>query len=254
MSLYKRGNVWWFKFRFEGQVIRESANTASKTLARDAERARRRELETAVNRIQKRDRMPLFSVAAQDWLNSKSALQPKSVASYEQYVASLTHEFGTRLICDIGASDIAALQRKRLAAGKAARTVNYEIQYAPRDFEAFQSVEPTGRSGEKPAGTPQRGPCNISRGRAQASRCNRTEPVARFVAPVFAFARHRLTQKRSTIRALAGHVSKQMLQRYSHIRAQAKRDAISALERHSGPAFQADGAQNWAQSGADEED
>ena len=39
MSLYRRGNVWWFKFRFEGQVIRESANTSSKSLARDAERA-----------------------------------------------------------------------------------------------------------------------------------------------------------------------------------------------------------------------
>src|SRR5882672_2278138 len=125
--LYKRGNVWWFRFRFEGQMIRESANTNSKSLAREAERTRRRELETAVNRIQKRERMPLFSVAAQDWLNSKSALQPKSVARYGQYVASLTNEFGQRLICDIRASDIAALQRKRLAAGKAACTVNYEI-------------------------------------------------------------------------------------------------------------------------------
>ena len=115
MALYKRGNVWWFKFRFEGQVIRQSANTSSQTLARQAERARRRELEMAVNRIQKRERMPLFTVAAQHWLNSKSALQPKSVASYRQYVASLTSEFGQRLICDIGASDIAALQRKRLA-------------------------------------------------------------------------------------------------------------------------------------------
>jgi integrase len=34
-----------------------------------------------------------------------------------------------------------------------------------------------------------------------------------------------------TIRALAGHVSKEMLQRYSHIRVQAKREAILALER-----------------------
>ena len=32
-----------------------------------------------------------------------------------------------------------------------------------------------------------------------------------------------------TIRALAGHVSKQMLERYSHIRTQAKQDAIAAL-------------------------
>ncbi len=33
-----------------------------------------------------------------------------------------------------------------------------------------------------------------------------------------------------TIRALAGHVSKQMLQRYSHIRNEAKVAAIAALE------------------------
>lgn len=33
-----------------------------------------------------------------------------------------------------------------------------------------------------------------------------------------------------TIRSLAGHVSQQMLQRYSHIRVQAKRDAITAME------------------------
>jgi integrase len=33
-----------------------------------------------------------------------------------------------------------------------------------------------------------------------------------------------------TIRSLAGHVSRQMLERYSHIRSQAKRAAISCLE------------------------
>jgi hypothetical protein len=34
-----------------------------------------------------------------------------------------------------------------------------------------------------------------------------------------------------TIKALAGHVSRQMLERYSHIRSQAKQAAIKALER-----------------------
>ena len=53
MSLYKRGDVWWYKFCFNGQVIRESAKTNSKTVAKDAERARRRELEQAYNHIPK---------------------------------------------------------------------------------------------------------------------------------------------------------------------------------------------------------
>jgi hypothetical protein len=39
MSVYKRGETYWFKFLFQRQVIRESAKTNSKTVAREAERA-----------------------------------------------------------------------------------------------------------------------------------------------------------------------------------------------------------------------
>jgi integrase len=127
MSLYKRGSVWWFKFRFEGQVIRESANTDSKSLARDAERVRRRELETAVNRIQKRERMPLFKVAAEDWIASKIALTPLGRAYYRQYLGKLVRHFGNRLVSDVTANDIVSLQRKRQAAGLSGRQVNCEI-------------------------------------------------------------------------------------------------------------------------------
>jgi integrase len=127
MALFRRGKVWWFKFKFEGQLIRESAKTASKPIARDAERVRRRELELAVNRIQRRERMPLFANAAKEWLASKAALAPVSIERFEHHVETLTAEFGGRLICDLDANDISALQRKRLAEGKASRTVNYEI-------------------------------------------------------------------------------------------------------------------------------
>jgi integrase len=127
MSLYKRGNVWWFKFRFCGQPIRESAKTESKTLARDAERSRRRELEIAVNRIPRRERMPLFSFAARQWLATKGALAEKSRKRYKQCIEELKAEFGTRLVCDISAQDIASYQQKRIEAKKAPRTVNYEV-------------------------------------------------------------------------------------------------------------------------------
>lgn len=51
MSLYKRGDVWWYKFRFAGQMIRESSKSESKTVAKDGERVRRRELEESWNQI-----------------------------------------------------------------------------------------------------------------------------------------------------------------------------------------------------------
>jgi hypothetical protein len=57
-----------------------------------------------------------------------------------------------------------------------------------------------------------------------------------------------------TIRALAGHVSRKMLERYSHIRTHAKRAAIASLEHVSDqrpePDSEVEGAQKEAQSDA----
>ena len=47
MAVYQRGNVYWYKFKFGNRLIRESAKTHLKTLAREAERQRRRELRNA---------------------------------------------------------------------------------------------------------------------------------------------------------------------------------------------------------------
>jgi integrase len=48
-----------------------------------------------------------------------------------------------------------------------------------------------------------------------------------------------------TIKALAGHVSRQMLERYSHIRSQAKQAAIQALEHDAiEPNLQATGTES----------
>jgi hypothetical protein len=38
MSLYKRGHVWWYKFKFQGQLIRESTHSGRADIARDAEK------------------------------------------------------------------------------------------------------------------------------------------------------------------------------------------------------------------------
>ena len=48
MSVYRRGETYWYKFWFANKLIRESAKTSSKTLAREAEKKRRRELEEGI--------------------------------------------------------------------------------------------------------------------------------------------------------------------------------------------------------------
>jgi hypothetical protein len=48
-----------------------------------------------------------------------------------------------------------------------------------------------------------------------------------------------------TLMAIAGHVSRKMIEHYSHIRMEAKRAALDAIGK---PTFGEGVAQNWAQS------
>ncbi len=126
MGVYKRGGVYWYEFSFQSQRIRESAHASSKTVAREAERARRRELEIGINGLTKPER-PLFVVAAKGWLSAKSGLSSLGLRYYRQYIAKLCRHFSNRLITDISADDIADLQRRRLAEGLSGRQINAEI-------------------------------------------------------------------------------------------------------------------------------
>ncbi len=142
--LYRRGDVWWFKFRFQGQVIRESAKTGSKTVAREAERARRREIELAINRIPKREKVPLFSLAARRWIDGRTALAKNTTDAYRHFVTTLVGHFGQRLVCDIDADDLLALQRMRLAEGKSTRTVNFEVNILRQILKVYGLWSPIG--------------------------------------------------------------------------------------------------------------
>ncbi len=130
MSLYKRGGVWWYHFRFGGQHIQESSKSKSKTVARDAERARRRELEESWNQIRRRQLPPLFSVAAEDWMTAvKPHLAERTEAIYEVSLrCHLKPALGALLLCDIDADRIASYQAARKSEGASARTLNKELQ------------------------------------------------------------------------------------------------------------------------------
>lgn len=128
MSVYRRGDTWWYKFKFAGQSIRESAKTNSKTVAKNAERSRRRELEEGFNGISKPQRAQLFSVAAETWLEAKQAhLSPRSVIIETLNLKHLKPTFGGMLICDIRGDDVAAYQSARLREKAAPKTINLEV-------------------------------------------------------------------------------------------------------------------------------
>ena len=104
MSVYKRGDKYWYKFCFGGQIIRESTKSKSKTLAIGAEKARRRELEETYNNIPKSKRAKLFSLAADEWLVKRLPhVAPKTVELYRLALSHLKPRFGRRLLTDITA-------------------------------------------------------------------------------------------------------------------------------------------------------
>jgi hypothetical protein len=57
---------------------------------------------TSLQRIPKRERVPLFSHAADVWLANKAGLAPNSKERYEQCMVHLKEEFGKALVCDVG--------------------------------------------------------------------------------------------------------------------------------------------------------
>src|SRR5262245_33182692 len=128
VMLYRRGDVWWYKFRFAGRVFRESAKTASKTLARQAERKRHQQLEEAVHGIRKRTAPITFTVAADDWLKlKKPTWAPKSVEIEERNLKHLKPALGSLLLINITAEDVADYQKSRQKAGAAPKTINLEV-------------------------------------------------------------------------------------------------------------------------------
>jgi integrase len=111
-------------------VIHESTKSESKTVAREAERERRRELVRKWNKIEKRTLPPTFERAATDWLEAvKPHLAERTKEIYRVALdCHLTPAFGPMLLCDIDAREVAAYQAKRKADKASARTLNKELQ------------------------------------------------------------------------------------------------------------------------------
>src|SRR5215471_11000743 len=60
MAIYKRGKIWWYKFRWNGQEVRESTKQGNDKVARTIEAAHRTSL--AKGEVGIRDRKPIPSL------------------------------------------------------------------------------------------------------------------------------------------------------------------------------------------------
>ena len=125
---WKRGRIWWYRFKFGGRVFEESTHTANKRLAERIETKRRRDLEEGLHGLKKRVAPVLFRVAAREWLDwKKPTLSARTVELHELCLKRLNEHFGNLLLTDVTAEDVSQYQKARLKAGRAPKTVNLEV-------------------------------------------------------------------------------------------------------------------------------
>src|SRR5712664_3451400 len=131
MALFKRGGVWWYKFYFAGQPIRESSSkSTSKTVAKSAEQQRRRELETGFHNIRevRQHRIRYLRDVIDEYLiGYKLRYRSATFATYA--LGHVSRILGAELIVDINEAAVLKYQEDRLREKAAPKSINEEVRF-----------------------------------------------------------------------------------------------------------------------------
>ena len=134
MSLFRRGDVWWYEFWFAGRRIQESSKSPSKTVAKNAEQKRRRELEEGFNNFTdtRHERVRTFSDVADEFFNGYKLRLPNSAVFADYAIDHLKRLLGSKMLVDFNEAAVIKYQNDRLDEGTAPKTINEEIGFLLR--------------------------------------------------------------------------------------------------------------------------
>jgi integrase len=137
MSVYQRGETWWYSFIFAGQRIQETAKTQSKTVAKDAEKRRRRDLELGFNNIgeDRNERVQTVQQAGTAYLEEYKVRSPRSATFAEYATRHVIEHLGAKMLVDLDCKAVEVYQTARLKEGAAPKTVNEEVGFLLRVLE-----------------------------------------------------------------------------------------------------------------------
>jgi len=134
MSLFRRGDVWWYEFWFAGRRIRESSKSPSKTVAKWAEQKRKRELEAGFNNFTdlRHERIRTFSDMADEYFDAYKLRLPQSVVFAEYAINHLKRHVGSKMLVDVNEKAVIQYQNARLNERAAPKSVNEEVGFLLR--------------------------------------------------------------------------------------------------------------------------
>jgi len=144
VAVYKRGKIWWYKFNWNGESIRESTKQSNKRVAEQMEVAHKTSL--AKGEVGLRDRKPaptLREFAEGDFLpfiRSTFAAKRKTLKYYEYGVKSLLafENLANSRLDAITGETIGGFIAKRQNAGLEISSINRELQALRRMFHLAQ--------------------------------------------------------------------------------------------------------------------
>jgi integrase len=138
----KHTKVWYYEFIFAGRLIKEPAKTTSKTVAKEAEKKRRRELEEGFNGIgdARDERVRPIRELAETFYADYSVRQPKSATFAEYAIRHIVRILGEMLAVDVTDRTVLNYQTSRLNEGASPKTINEEVGFLLR----FLGIVPAG--------------------------------------------------------------------------------------------------------------
>jgi len=144
MAVYKRGKIWWYKFNWNGESVRESTKQSNKRTAEQMETTHKTSL--AKGEVGLRDRKPaptLREFADAEFLpfaRSTFAAKPKTLQYYASGVKSLLafERLADSRLDAITGETIGGFIAKRRDAGLEVSSINRELQALRRMFHLAQ--------------------------------------------------------------------------------------------------------------------
>jgi integrase len=148
MSLYKRGDVWWYEFVFSGERVRESTKQSNKRTAEQMEAARRTQLAKAEVGIKERVKAPtLAEYATESFLPhvlARKGQKPNTLAFYQNSVTNLLkfEKLASARLDQIDVPLIDTYITRRRNMGKQVSTVNRELATLRRMLSLVSDLRP----------------------------------------------------------------------------------------------------------------
>ena len=126
--LYRRGDTWWYKFKFAGRTFESRSSRTRRRSPGVRNTSAAESLEEGYHGLKKRQAPQTLKVASGEWLEMKRpTLAPKSYLIEKTNLGHILPVIGQKLLTDIAAEDVSRYQQHRIKEKASPKTVNLEV-------------------------------------------------------------------------------------------------------------------------------